>query len=883
MESKRNELLLKKSQQLKKIELRRYTELKSLFQLSQHDFLELDDFIQNYIKKNNVKTSEPKDLYLKKKNLLNNKNNVIEVVPGPKESKLDINGYQLNAFHMNLNQNSVSNILQNSKKVVLTRDWQLAREEYKYVKLHHRVEHMKSIGLWSFRQILAHVAPERPKAHQDFLLDEMKWLSEDFKQERKWKIAAAYNISRSVMEYHNASDKSIHCVKVKPPNFLTSDDKEYIKVNCQIEEETNINMEDVYSCSDIAISIDPKYIFANPFSNTYFFDYSANDHNKDSDSESKVYRPFKKRRLDRDSDEEEMYQDIFNKNKRVVEVSSLMMEKTFSNLSNRWDDFGRIQSFSPWLKNIKDGNNFSVVPLDELSLEDDSEILVLNGDEKFDHKVILSPFVSPDNSKELEIRPPTPPPTENEEAIEDKMDIMKEENTEQPETAPLKKETPEWTIEEDEYLIKHCKLFQYNWKLISTTLNTKKNQFSLRNVYQRNKLECYNRYMHLKNEKKDIVTVKEENAKPDLENGTNYNGDNDYNNTTNDANNNSVTNIQTNTNTNSNNLLKKEKIKKKKYLTEKKLEKFFAHFDIIHKFAKKRDNVKLSVNKKLSLAAHDTHLSSQTNAGIILGGNTLGPLEVTALKERRETEAKIREMETQRLYLHCGRPMMMPYGLQQYPMLRPPQQPAGLNGQPVGGNVRPNYNNQMRPQQLPNNYTTEQLKYHQMRMIQMQVQQQNQNPMGSQPNQQLMQGVLRNTSGHMYQGPVGPGRPPMPPNQQQQIQLNNQLNNFNNQIINDPANPNFLLQQRYLQLQQQQSLQQLQQMHQQNLVKNNNGSNPNLTTTSGPNVNTTSSIENASTPAVSTPVITAEELMVTSPEEEKVVEEKTEKVEKNDK
>lgn len=43
----------------------------------------------------------------------------------------------------------------------------------------------------------------------------------DFKEERKWKIANAYLLSRAVMAWHEASDKSTVCVKVREPTFLT--------------------------------------------------------------------------------------------------------------------------------------------------------------------------------------------------------------------------------------------------------------------------------------------------------------------------------------------------------------------------------------------------------------------------------------------------------------------------------------------------------------------------------------------------------------------------------------------------------------------------------------------------------------------------------------
>lgn len=45
----------------------------------------------------------------------------------------------------------------------------------------------------------------------------------DFKEERKWKIANAYLLSRAVMAWHETPDKSTVCVKVRKPTFLTDE------------------------------------------------------------------------------------------------------------------------------------------------------------------------------------------------------------------------------------------------------------------------------------------------------------------------------------------------------------------------------------------------------------------------------------------------------------------------------------------------------------------------------------------------------------------------------------------------------------------------------------------------------------------------------------
>ena len=45
--------------------------------------------------------------------------------------------------------------------------------------------------------------PPRRKVHHDYLLEEMTWLSTDFKQERKWKMALAKKVALAVVKWHS--------------------------------------------------------------------------------------------------------------------------------------------------------------------------------------------------------------------------------------------------------------------------------------------------------------------------------------------------------------------------------------------------------------------------------------------------------------------------------------------------------------------------------------------------------------------------------------------------------------------------------------------------------------------------------------------------------
>lgn len=48
--------------------------------------------------------------------------------------------------------------------------------------------------------------PPRVKVHWDHVLAEMAWLANDFKQERKWKMALAKKVSKQVMRYHQMQE-----------------------------------------------------------------------------------------------------------------------------------------------------------------------------------------------------------------------------------------------------------------------------------------------------------------------------------------------------------------------------------------------------------------------------------------------------------------------------------------------------------------------------------------------------------------------------------------------------------------------------------------------------------------------------------------------------
>jgi len=57
-----------------------------------------------------------------------------------------------------------------------------------------RIRELKDQGLWGTHRLPMAAEPARRKVHWDYLLEEAAWLANDFRMERKWKIAAARKV-----------------------------------------------------------------------------------------------------------------------------------------------------------------------------------------------------------------------------------------------------------------------------------------------------------------------------------------------------------------------------------------------------------------------------------------------------------------------------------------------------------------------------------------------------------------------------------------------------------------------------------------------------------------------------------------------------------------
>jgi hypothetical protein len=104
--------------------------------------------------------------------------------------------------------NPVSKMVQRNNKCMMSKDWKTVWREIQFLRTLERVEELKDEGAWAFRQMKkARGPPGIGKSHWDWLLDEMRWMQADFKEERRWKIVLAREMAAEVQVWWNANDE----------------------------------------------------------------------------------------------------------------------------------------------------------------------------------------------------------------------------------------------------------------------------------------------------------------------------------------------------------------------------------------------------------------------------------------------------------------------------------------------------------------------------------------------------------------------------------------------------------------------------------------------------------------------------------------------------
>ncbi|KAG8161571.1 hypothetical protein KVR01_008558 [Diaporthe batatas] len=109
---------------------------------------------------------------------------------------------------------SPEQLLVTSHKTISTPDCGIALHENQACKVLRRIYHLQQHDKWSLRQPKRCPEPTRPPSHWDLMLQEMKWMRTDFREERKWKRAVARNLAEACAEWVASSEEDRKILQV---------------------------------------------------------------------------------------------------------------------------------------------------------------------------------------------------------------------------------------------------------------------------------------------------------------------------------------------------------------------------------------------------------------------------------------------------------------------------------------------------------------------------------------------------------------------------------------------------------------------------------------------------------------------------------------------
>ncbi|KAL8985952.1 MAG: hypothetical protein Q9205_000462 [Flavoplaca limonia] len=117
----------------------------------------------------------------------------------------------------------LNRLVSDTSKTLTTADHYVDFREQQDCRILTKIQHLQASNRWSFRQLERSVEPDRALVHWDVLLGQMKWLRTDFREERKWKIAAAHRMARCCAQWVAGSkqERATLQVNVRPPPHVS--------------------------------------------------------------------------------------------------------------------------------------------------------------------------------------------------------------------------------------------------------------------------------------------------------------------------------------------------------------------------------------------------------------------------------------------------------------------------------------------------------------------------------------------------------------------------------------------------------------------------------------------------------------------------------------
>ena len=113
----------------------------------------------------------------------------------------------------------LTGLLQRAQKTVSTTDHLIDYQEQMNCRTLKRIYQLQNANRWPLRQMQRAAEPRRHTSHWDFLLDHMKWMRTDFREERKWKLAAARGLAEWCAEFVQGDEDCREHLRVRRKNL----------------------------------------------------------------------------------------------------------------------------------------------------------------------------------------------------------------------------------------------------------------------------------------------------------------------------------------------------------------------------------------------------------------------------------------------------------------------------------------------------------------------------------------------------------------------------------------------------------------------------------------------------------------------------------------
>lgn len=133
--------------------------------------------------------------------------------PDENETPIKDRDYLLTLFAAQAT-NPLGNLLKTAHKTLNTSDHYTDFHERQACRVLSKIYELQASNRWSLRQIERSIEPKRPVTHWDVLLGQMKWMRTDFREERKWKHAAAKYIADACAEWVASSAEARKVLQV---------------------------------------------------------------------------------------------------------------------------------------------------------------------------------------------------------------------------------------------------------------------------------------------------------------------------------------------------------------------------------------------------------------------------------------------------------------------------------------------------------------------------------------------------------------------------------------------------------------------------------------------------------------------------------------------